>query len=394
MELDVKTLLTINIAVVFLSGVTAYYFWNQYRDNVWLLCWTLASTVCGVAIVLVRLFGPVPPPAIGPPIAIMLFSSYVLIWESMRLFNGRRFHPVRLVAIVAVFVVGFAAVVWASTGVSQRANFLSASMGIFAALSAYEVSRKGNEEFLRTRLAMAALFGMMAIILVVRTVLGSLEPATATINTFYDPLGGLTALINSIGVTGLSIALMMMANERTSDRHRRLALTDELTGLPNRRDFLTQAERLLRRGGKGASACILMMDLDHFSKVNERFGHAGGDEALVSFAALLREQLRSGDLVARHGGEEFCVLLMGRDQAEGMRVAEAIRATLAATPIFIKGQLHQVTVSIGVAPLRHGNIDAALQHADKALYRAKGEGRNRVAAWDGSARPGLDLAAG
>ncbi|MBV8188267.1 MAG: GGDEF domain-containing protein [Alphaproteobacteria bacterium] len=394
MELDVKTLLTINLAVVCLSSVTACYFWNQYRDNVWLLCWTVATAICGVALLLIRVFGAVPPLAIGPPIVLMLFSSYLLIWESMRLFNGRRLQPLRLGAIVLVFVAVLAVVVWATTGVNQRANFLSASLAILSSLSAYEVLRKDNEEFLRTRLAMAALFGAMAIVLALRAILGWLEPATATIDAYYDPLGGFSSLVNSIAIIGLSIALMMMANERTSGRHRRLALTDELTGLPNRRYFLTQAEQLLRRGGKDAPACILMMDLDHFSKVNERFGHTGGDEALISFAALLRQQLRSGDLVARYGGEEFCVLLIGPDRTQGLQLAEAIRSALAAKPVTIRGRLHPLTVSIGLAPLRGGDIDAALQLADKALYRAKGAGRNRVATWDGDPRSNLDLAAG
>jgi diguanylate cyclase (GGDEF)-like protein len=394
MEIDVKTLLTINLAVVCLSSVTAWYFWTQYRDNAWLLCWALATGVCGVALLLIRVFGPVPPLAVGPPIVVMLFSSYMLIWESMRLFNGRPLRPLRLVAIVLLFVPVFAVFVWATTGVNQRANFLSASVAIFAFLSAYEVLRKGNEEFFRTRLAMAGLFGAMAIVLVVRAVLGWLEPTTVTVDAFYDPLGGFSSLINSIGVIGLSIALMMMANERTSGRHRQLALTDELTGLPNRRYFLAQAERSLRRAGKHVPTCILMMDLDHFSDVNERFGHAGGDEALISFAALLRQQLRSGDLVARHGGEEFCALLMGADQTQGLTVADNVRSALAAKPVAIRGQLYPITVSIGVAPLRHGDIDAALQQADKALYRAKREGRNRVSNWDGPAQSGFDLAAG
>jgi diguanylate cyclase len=128
-----------------------------------------------------------------------------------------------------------------------------------------------------------------------------------------------------------------------------------------------------------------MMDLDHFSKVNERFGHAGGDQALAWFASVLRERLRGNDLVARYGGEEFCALLMDADQAQALAVAEDIRAGLASQPVVLQGQQHPVTVSIGVARLHKGNLTEALHDADQALYRAKAAGRNRVAPEDGSA---------
>jgi diguanylate cyclase (GGDEF)-like protein len=164
-----------------------------------------------------------------------------------------------------------------------------------------------------------------------------------------------------------------------------LAETDDLTGLPNRRCFLTQAERVLRRHGKDLAARVLMMDLDGFSKVNERFGHAGGDEALAWFASLLRRKVTGNDLVARYGGEEFCALLHGADRAQALTIAEAIRASLAADPVPIQGQRYRVTVSIGIASLHGADIVVALQRADQAMYLAKAAGRNCVADEEGVA---------
>jgi diguanylate cyclase (GGDEF)-like protein len=391
MEINVNTLLLINIAVLFLSSVAAIYFWRQYRDYVWLLWWSLATGLMAVGLVLVGLFGPVPPVPIGAPAAAMLLAGYVMVWESMRLFNGKQSHPMRVAAIVLVFFAMLVGSVLVGSAVGQRANLVSAGMLVFAALSAYEVSREGKHEFLRARLAMAGLFAVMTIVLAVRTLLPLLWPAIDTTNVFYDPLGGLSSLANSICAIGLSIVLMMMANERASDRHRRLAMTDELTGLPNRRYFLMQAEQRLRRRRKGAAACILMMDLDHFSEVNERFGHAGGDDALAWFASLLRQKLAANDLVARYGGEEFCALLTNASQARALAIAESIRAGLAAQPVTLQGRQHPVTVSIGVARLRNADITEALHDADQALYQAKAAGRNRVAAEDGST---VGLAAG
>jgi diguanylate cyclase (GGDEF)-like protein len=390
MEINVKTLLLINVAVLFLSAVTASYFWRQYRDYVWLLWWSLGTGIASVALLLVGVFGPVPPVPVGAPAAAMLLASYVTIWESMRLFNGRQSQPLRVIAIVLVFFATMVGSVLLDGPVSQRANLVSAGLTIFAGLAAYEVSREDKDEFLRARLAMAGLFSVMTIVLVVRTLLPWLRPGE-TANVFYDPLGGLSSLANSICLVGLSIVLMMMAHERANDRHRRLALTDELTGLPNRRYFLMQAEQRLRRRRRSVSDWILMMDLDHFSEVNERLGHAGGDEALARFAGSLRRQLRGNDLVARYGGEEFCALLTGMNQAQALVVAEGIRADLAAQPVVLQGERHPVTVSIGVAQVRDGNIADALLDADQALYRAKAAGRNRVAADSGSA---VDIAAG
>ena len=191
-------------------------------------------------------------------------------------------------------------------------------------------------------------------------------------------------MINSFGILSLCFGLVMTASERTSSRYRRLALTDDLTGLPNRRFLLEQGGRLGRKAGLyGSTACVLMMDLDHFAEVNKRFGHAGGDTALVAFADLLRQYMRPTDTVARYGGEEFCALLMGTDLEEAAGIAERLREAVAGKAIDIGGHAVKITVSIGAARLRDGDLAASMRDADAALYRAKALGRNRVAAGEG-----------
>jgi diguanylate cyclase (GGDEF)-like protein len=161
-----------------------------------------------------------------------------------------------------------------------------------------------------------------------------------------------------------------------------LALTDSLTNLANRRAF---EESLGQEVSRTARQCkplaLLFLDLDHFKLVNDTWGHAVGDEVLVDFASTLARLKRRGDLAARIGGEEFAVLLPHTDRTQAGLVAERIRRAVAAAPLG-RSRPVPITVSIGVAWLPgpdKGDAATLLQNADTALYRAKDEGRNRVA---------------
>jgi diguanylate cyclase (GGDEF)-like protein len=164
---------------------------------------------------------------------------------------------------------------------------------------------------------------------------------------------------------------------------RRLAITDELTGLFNRRHFLQLIERELGRFERyGRPLSLLMLDIDHFKRVNDRFGHAAGDVVLKSIAQSCREALRGTDTIARIGGEEFAVVTCETPLAEAAAVAERIRQHIAGVPIPYDAQQLTVTVSLGVAeagPQRQ-TIDDILEAADRALYEGKTRGRNCVVA--------------
>jgi diguanylate cyclase (GGDEF)-like protein/PAS domain S-box-containing protein len=161
------------------------------------------------------------------------------------------------------------------------------------------------------------------------------------------------------------------------------ALHDVLTLLPNRRAFEAQAEQAMARAARsGTALSVGVADLDHFKKVNDRYGHAVGDAVLRTVAQALRDTGRITDVVARLGGEEFGLLLPDASVQQAQQVAERIRAAVAAavTPLPDGSQL-QVTISIGVASLSAGaSLDAAMSDADKALYIAKHQGRNQVIA--------------
>ncbi|RUP25748.1 MAG: GGDEF domain-containing protein [Curvibacter sp.] len=162
-----------------------------------------------------------------------------------------------------------------------------------------------------------------------------------------------------------------------------LSLKDPLTGLANRRQFRAVLEREVDRVTRtGESALLLMLDIDHFKRVNDSHGHPAGDIVLQSVADTLANCVRPMDTLARYGGEEFAVVLPGCQAAFGRAVAERIRSIVESTPITIAPGLDiNVTVSIGgsfTLPWVRSPISLWIERADHQLYRAKSEGRNRV----------------
>ena len=169
-------------------------------------------------------------------------------------------------------------------------------------------------------------------------------------------------------------------NETLRERNEeleRLSASDSLTGLSNRR-ILTQrmSEELLRAQRQSHSFAVLMLDVDHFKKYNDAYGHPAGDEVLKKVANVLRSCTRAGDCTARYGGEEFAVLLSGKSGDTALQLAERIRERVAAED-FVGGK---VTISGGIAEFpHHGHTaEAVISSADEALYEAKRQGRNRV----------------
>jgi diguanylate cyclase (GGDEF)-like protein len=159
-----------------------------------------------------------------------------------------------------------------------------------------------------------------------------------------------------------------------------LARTDFLTNLANRRAFYEQGERELRALARGSRpATAVMLDIDRFKSINDRYGHAGGDAVIRAVADVIRANLRAGDIAGRLGGEEFALLLPETEQSAALAAAERIRAAIEALAIEHDGGRIGLTVSLGVAALStEQTLDQWIACADAALYKAKQNGRNRV----------------
>lgn len=179
---------------------------------------------------------------------------------------------------------------------------------------------------------------------------------------------------------------IVIQNSQLYEQVQQLAITDDLTGLPNRRVLFENGENEVTRAQRfDRPLSVIMLDIDHFKLVNDRYGHAAGDRVLREIAESLRNYLRNTDTAARYGGEEFVVLLPETDHLLASTVAERLRASIEHCVVETdKGEI-RVTVSLGVAMLDKNTMDFSklISHADQALYLSKNNGRNRVTLWNG-----------
>ena len=190
------------------------------------------------------------------------------------------------------------------------------------------------------------------------------------------------ALAVSIIISFMAAAIMQNYQEvkNLKNKLEMLSITDPLTGLYNRRHFmasaLIQMEKVARHDNE---SFLIIFDLDHFKSVNDKYGHQSGDITLKETAMRVSSILRPYDIFARYGGEEFILFVAGIDKKSAMQLAERIRLNIAENEIDVKGSSITVTASFGVAPAApYNELEDAIALADKALYKAKEEGRNRV----------------
>lgn len=295
-------------------------------------------------------------------------------------------EPLRGRLVLAVGVIGWLGVAWFGLiDVDYRYRVLWGSVAIAINMLLNVEALTGGFRWGGSRARnVVLLFCVMAVALLVwrngQLWLGAQQLDAVSVpsltNVIYVTLTGMQPLFASIG-------FLLLYNEILQKELHLLARVDPLTEVKNRLAISEEASRLLSQAARqGQTLGVLMLDADHFKAVNDRFGHAGGDEVLRALVASIRATLRGNDVVGRVGGEEFVVLSPGTDLRTAMALGERVRRTVESTPLRIDDQCLRLTVSVGVAVAALSERDAAavLQRADKALYEAKRAGRNRVMA--------------
>ena len=388
MSLDVNTLFLVTIYVEAILGLLLLFVWFQNTAIRAVAWWGSAHLLRAGSITLFGMYGVLPNYLTIDLANAILLTSFAVTWTGARLFDGREVQWVYLF---------FGAVLWCVLtqipAVAQwpdlRALVSAGIIAVYTWLAATEFWR-GRAEPLVSRLpAVFMLFAHGALFLL-RTPLGALLPWSPTNQVFGSVW--LTVLSSEALLFTISIAfiLLAMAKERTEHRHKTAALVDPLTGIANRRGFLAESERLQAGHRPGAlPSAVLLIDLDKFKSVNDRFGHAVGDQVLRLFAETFSAAVRPSDVVGRLGGEEFGAVLLNVGRERALAIAERVRSKFAEAARVVEGRPVGATVSVGLALSEQAALDLVdlLGQADQALYRAKDLGRNRTEIAEPDRRP-------
>jgi diguanylate cyclase (GGDEF)-like protein len=364
-------------------GLFLIFAWLQERHTRALAWWGAAYLLGASSMALWN--APQPLLSVPPDIAgAIMFIACGMIWNGVRLFHGR--NPLLLASFAGaaawVACMRFPAI---ATGDTARAMLGAVIIAAYTLSIALELWRERRQSlFSRTA---AVVVPIMHCAIFLTPIAMELAWPTSLGSGWLE----LLALETMIYAVGTAFIVLLMVKDQQVLFHRTAASTDVLTGLLNRRAFLEAAINLsAQQEKKSAQVTLMMFDLDHFKTINDRFGHAVGDDALKTFAASVSASLRTNDIVGRLGGEEFAAIVAAGSDI-GARIAERVRAGFETVGVEISGHQIGATVSIGTATAaadRH-SIEWLIARADAALYAAKKSGRNRVSAappWTGGDR--------
>jgi len=380
MNLDVNTLFLVTIYVEAILGLLLLFAWVQNTAITALAWWGFAHLLRAASVMLFGLYGSVSELISIDLANALLFTAFALTWTGARVFDHRRPRPVLLFGgamlwLIASRIPGFA------DSFDVRVLVSSGIITAYTWATAYEFWR-GRSEPLVSRWPVIFMLFAHGSLYLLRTPFGDMLPWLPTGNQVFESVW-LTVLSFEALLFTIAIAfiLLAMAKERTEHRHKTASLVDPLTGVANRRAFLQDGEAQLKRQATDPRpTAVMLLDLDNFKSINDRFGHAVGDRVLQIFADVASGCVRHIDLFGRLGGEEFAALLLDTTRERALAVAEQIRTGFAEATRQVDGRSVDATVSIGIVISHDAVLDlsALLAQADHALYRAKDSGRNRV----------------
>jgi diguanylate cyclase (GGDEF)-like protein len=370
-SLDVPTLSFVAVCLAGLLGLFLIFTWLQQR-HVRALAWWGSAYLIGassMALWAEALAHHVP---LELPEA-LAFLACGVIWNGVRLFRGRRLRPVAASAGAVAWLI-LCQLPALSQGSNGRISLAALMVAAYTFIIAFELWRERRKS-LYSRTAAVVVPCLHAGIFLMPLGMQAFLPAAFAAG--WPKVFVLEAMIYAVGT---AFIVLLMVKDHHVHVYRSAASTDHLTGLLNRRAFMNNALSLcVREGDRGEPVTLMMFDLDHFKTINDRFGHAVGDEALRVFAHVVRTSMRATDIVGRLGGEEFAAIVPGNMEMTA-KIAERIRAGFEVAGAAFGTHAIGATVSIGTATA-YGpvtDIDALIIRADGALYRAKHGGRNRV----------------
>ncbi len=376
MSLDLPTSLAIAGFTLTVAGGLLLFSWLHHRSDQPLAQWGLAFVLGALAIALIASRGHIPDILSIFVANTFLAAAYGILWKGVRTFERRPSRPAFVFAGALVWIL--ACSVSAFYAVPTVRAVLMMAIGMTYSLLAVGELWRGRSEHLISRWPIMIVLTVHAMTLPLRIPLAS---SLGAMRTAHADLLAFVMFESVLFCMCAAYLLVSLSKERVALGYKLSSLLDPLTSVPNRRAFLQQAARIIERSGVSRQpVALLLFDLDRFKSINDQYGHQAGDEALVSFCRVATSQLRPTDLFARVGGEEFACLLPDTSRPEALAVAERVRVAFEATTNDAGEVPFRVTVSAGMAVSDRSNIDlpSLLVMADRALYRAKQQGRNRV----------------
>jgi diguanylate cyclase (GGDEF)-like protein len=379
MKLDVNTLFLVTIYVEAILGLLLLFAWFQNAQILAVAWWGCAHLMRAGSIVLFGMYGSVSDLISIELANAVLFLAYAVTWSGARVFDGRKPLPISILAGPVLWLL-ISHLPTFSEQIDLRFLLASGLITIYTWLAAYEFWRGRSEPLVSRWPAILMLFAHGSLFLL-RTPLVAILPWSPTNEVFGSVWLTVLSFEALLFTIAIAFILLAMAKERTEHRHKMAAMIDPLTGIANRRSFLQVADELTKR--HAANRCptaVLLIDLDHFKSINDRFGHAVGDRVLEIFAGTAKNLMRSSDLVGRLGGEEFAAVLYNVNRDKARTIADAIRAGFAVAASEVDGLPVAATLSIGMVFSEEAALDVheLLRQADQSLYYAKERGRNRI----------------
>jgi diguanylate cyclase (GGDEF)-like protein len=384
MTLDIRTLVLLASLVTLLISVCLVYAGRGYpaalRGSLW--AWAGGSAAQSLAWLLVGLRGHIPDMTSIVLANSLLALGYAEIISALRGFGGhvgrRIWLPHGLALAVAVASITFTVFVPALNLRLMAVSGLIALQYLIGVRLVWQLAPSPRPVSHRV---MLAIFVVGITVLIARIIAVYLAPLAGNDAFGLTPLQALAFATGTFGPVVATFAFLLMVSDRMNAELGRLAAFDPLTEVYNRRsldDIAARAVAEARRHARGLS--VLVVDADHFKRINDEYGHEAGDRALKALVDVLRRTARSEDTVGRLGGEEFVVLMPDADSIAGAAGGERLRMAVERAAFRVNENSVPLRVSIGVAALRDPRDDfaALLRRADHALYEAKRAGRNRV----------------
>ena len=378
MNLDVNTLFLVTIYVEAILGLLLLFAWVQNTAIYAVAWWGFADLLRAASVMLFGMYGSVSDLISIDLANAILFTAFAVTWTGARVFDHRKPNWILLFGGAALWLV-LCRIPAVQGSWDLRMLLSSGIITAYTWATAYEFWR-GRSEPLVSRWPAIFMFFAHGALYLLRTPFGAM---LAPVNNQVFASVWITVLSFEALLFTIAIAfiLLAMAKERTEYRHKTDSLIDPLTGIANRRAFLQDAEaQLKRQATEPRPMAVLLLDLDNFKGINDRFGHAIGDRVLQMFAEVGSGCMRRYDIFGRLGGEEFAALLVDTSRERALAVAEQIRSSFVEVTGMVEGKPVVATVSIGVVISYDAVLDlsALLAQADHALYRAKDNGRNRI----------------